>query len=343
MKKSNEKLNRFLRIPGIIVLIMFGILSVSGCGGGGDDANGDGDVTNVAPFNFNADNTVEAAQLAADAMSFFPAFSELGHAVITLLAVSEPNNFPLDLVGVCTNTGGTAELSWNDADSSGDLSAGDTTSLLFTNCDIDGTASGTIDFAFTSVDIQQLSLPLPLPSSAGFSVSVNLNINNAIDTATFTANFEANWSTPNNTDFINVYTADDPSGQKLTVSENGITLLQFGCFNVTHTFNIGNSEGTYHLAPGGVINASDKIMSLLGGPPLLFINDAMNSETRRLVSVSMPVACTTVGVPANGIGGSDGAYIDMEALGGGNMRLHTFDAMGVEVFTVDTTWALLID
>ena len=329
MKKSNLKLNRFLRIPGTMALIMFGILSVSGCGGGDD---GDGGGTNVTPFNFNADNTVEAAQLAADAMSFFPPFSELGHAVITLLDIADPSTFPLDL-GVCTNTGGTSELSWNDADGSGDLSAGDTTSLLFTNCDIDGIASGTINFVFTSVE-----LDLQPPDSVGHTVSVNLNINDAIDTATFTANFEANWSTPNNTDFINVYTADDPSGQKLTVSENGITLLQFGCFNVTHTFNIGNSEGTYQLVPGGVINASDRIMSLIGTPPLIFINDAMESGTRRLLSVSMPVTCTTVGVPPNGIGGSDGSYIDMEALGGGNMRLHTFDAMNVEFFTVDTTW-----
>ena len=57
----------------------------------------------------------------------------------------------------------------------------------------------------------------------------------------------------------------------------------------------------------------------------------------------MPDACTTVGVPSTGVGGSDGSYIHMEALGGGNMRLHTFDAMNVEVFTVDTTWDVLID
>ena len=332
MKKSNVKLNRFLRIPRTMALIMFGILSISGCGGGGGDDGDGGGETNVTPFNFNKDNTVEAAQLAADAMSFFPPFSELGHEVITLLNIADPSNFPLDLVGVCTNAG-TSELSWNDADGSGDLSAGDTTSLLFTNCDIDGIASGTIKFVFTSVE-----LDLQPPDSVGHTVSVNLSIDDAIDTATFTANFGANWSTPNYTDFINVYTADDPSGQKLTVSENGITLLQFGCFNVTHTFNIGNSEGTYQLAPEGVINASDRIMSLLGGSPLPFINDAMESGTRRLLSVSMPLACTTVGVPPNGIGGSDGSYIDMEALGGGNMRLHTFDAMNVEFFTVDTTW-----
>ena len=336
MKKSNEKLNRFLHIPGTMALIMFVILSVSACGGGGGD-DGVVDGSNVTPFNFNADNTVEAAQLAADTMSFFPAFSELGQAVITLLAISDPNNFPINL-GVCTNLGGVSELSWNDADSSDGLSAGDTTSLLFTNCDIDGIASGTINFVFTSVD-----LDLKLPDSIGHTVSVNLNVNDAIDTATFTANFGATWSTPDYIDFINVYTADDSSGQKLTVSENGVTLFQFGCFNVEHAYDVNIVTGTYQLTPDGVINASDRIMSLLGNTPLFFINDTIESGTKRLWSVSMPDACTTVGVPSTGVGGSDGSYIHMEALGGGNMRLHTFDAMNVEVFTVDTTWDVLID
>ena len=78
MKNSNEKLNRFLRISGTIALIMLGSLSVSGCGGGGggdDDGNGDG--TGTTGTIFNQDNTVSAAQLATDAMSFFPAFPRL--------------------------------------------------------------------------------------------------------------------------------------------------------------------------------------------------------------------------------------------------------------------------
>ena len=336
MKNSNKKLNRFLRISGTMALIIFGILSVSACGGGGGDDDGDGDVTGVTPFYFNAGNTVEAAQLAADAMSFFPAFSKVSQEVITLLAVSDPGNFPLDLVGVCANAG-TAKVSWNDADSSGDLSAGDTVSLLFTNCDIDGIASGTIDIAVTSAELN-----LQPPESVEFAASVNLNINDAAGTATFTANFDASWSTTNDSDFINVYTADDASGQKLTVSENGVTLYQFGCFNVTHAFYIGNSEGTYQLTPDGVINAADRIMTLAGRPLLGFINDAMESGTKQLVSVPMP-ECTAVGIPSTWVGFSDGSYIEMEALGGGNIQLHTFDVDGTEFFTVDTTWDLLMD
>jgi hypothetical protein len=337
MKNSNKKLNRFLRISGTMTLIMLGSLSISGCGGGGGDDDGAGDGTGTSGTIFNQDNTVSAAQLAADTMSFFPAFSEVSQEVITLLAVSDPGNFPLDLVGVCANAG-TAKVSWNDADSSGDLSAGDTVSLLFTNCDIDGIASGTIDIAVTSAELDQLP-----PDSVAFAASVNLNISDAAGTATFTANFDANWSTQDDIDFINVYTADDASGKKLTVSENGVTLFQFGCFNVTHAFNVNTGTGIYQLTPDGVINAANKIMSLLGNTPLDFINDTMESGTKHLWGVSMPVSCTTVGVPSTGVSGSDGSYILMEALGGGIIRLHTFDAQNVEFFTVDTTWDLLID
>jgi hypothetical protein len=335
MKKSNDKLSRFLRITGTTALIMFGILNFSGCGGS-DDGNGDGDVSGTTGTIFNQDNTVSAAELAADTMSFFPAFSDLGQAVITLLAVADPNNSPFDLA-LCTNAG-SSMLSWNDADNSGNLSAGDTTSFLFTNCDIDGIASGTINFAFTSVD-----LDLALPDSVGLTVSVNLNIIDATDTATFTANFGANWSTPNNSDFSYSYTAADLPDQKLTVSENGVTLYQFGCFNVTQTYNTGDPAGTYILTPDGIMNTDNKIMSLLGDTPLSFVNDEMESGIKHLWGVSMPISCTALGVPSTGVSGDNGSYILMEGLGGGNIRLHTLDATGAEFFTVDTTWDLLTD
>jgi len=336
MKKSNEKLSRFLRITGTTALIMFAILNFSGCGGD-DDGNGD-DGSGTTGTIFNQDNTVSAAELAADTMSFFPAFSNLGQAVINELAVADPNNSPYNLVGVCNNIGGTAELAWNDADTSDKLSAGDTTSLVFTNCDIDGIASGTINFAFTSVD-----LDLTPPDSVGLTVSVNLNIIDATDTATFTANFVANWSTPNNSDFMIVYTADDLPDQKLTVSENGVTLYQFGCFKVTQTYNAGDPAGTYILTPDGVMNTDNKIMSLLGDTPLSFVNEAMESGIKHLWGVSMPMSCTALGVPSTGVSGDNGSYILMEALGGGNIRLHALDATGAEFFTVDTTWDLLTD
>jgi hypothetical protein len=78
-------------------------------------------------------------------------------------------------------------------------------------------------------------------------------------------------------------------------------------------------------------------------PPLSFVNDAMESGTKHLWGVSMPMSCTALGVPSTGVSGDNGSYILMEALGGGNIRLHALDATGAEFFTVDTTWDLLTD
>lgn len=325
---------RFLRLTGIVGVITIGIISVLGSGGGGDDVEGTPQ-GNITAFNFTAGNTFTAAQLAASAMSFFPSFTDVGHIVLTTLATSDPNNSPFD-VAICSNAGSSI-LSWNDADSSGDISVGDSALLQFTNCDIDGsgaTASGTVSFVAASVD------PDPLPNSVGLTIAVNLTINAAPDTTTLTANFGVISSTTDNITFTNDYTANDPSGQKLAISENGTTLFQFGCFNVSQTFSIA-IPGTYSLSPNGVIYASNRIMSLAGGPSLTFVSNAMNAGTKRLLSLAVP-GCDALGV-LNGVGDSDGSYLEMEALSGGNIRLHTFDTNNNEFYTEDTTWSALLN
>jgi hypothetical protein len=341
MKKCNGKFERVLRRASTMALVVFSALSLSGCfGSGGDDdyvVDGGGDGTPVSAFNFNADNTVIAAKLAADTMSFFPAFTVIGHTVISTLVVSEPNNSPFDLMA-CANSGSSV-LTWNDADRSGDLTAGDTTSLAFTDCDINGIANGTINFAITSADLDQS--PPVSPDSVAMNVTTNLSIFDDPDTAVFTASFKAEMNTADNNVFTIVYTADDPSGQKIAVSENGATLYQFGCFDVTETYSPSTS-GTYQLTPNGVINTASKIMSLVGPPhpQLTFSSDMMETGIKTLFSLAVP-GCASVGV-ANGVGDSDGSYLDMEATGGGNITLRTYDKSDAEIFTTETTWHALL-
>ncbi len=82
---------------------------------------------------------------------------------------------------------------------------------------------------------------------------------------------------------------------------------------------------------------ADAITSLAVGPELSYMNDKMEAGTKRLLSLSIP-EYATLGVP-NGVGNSDGYYIDMEA----NVRLHTFDAVNIEQSTINRIWdALLI-
>jgi hypothetical protein len=339
MKDCNKCLKSFLRITGGGTVVIFGILSILGSGGGGNDVSSIPSGTtpsSIKAFNFNAGNSMAAAQVAASTMAFFSDFSTLGQTILTTLAASSPANSPFDLA-LCMNTGA-SKLSWIDSDQSGDMSIGDSATLQFTNCDLDGsgaTTAGTAKLGVTSVDTD------PLPNSVGLNVAVNVTITDTPDTTTYIANFAETSSTADNTNFTNVYTANDTSAQHLTVAKNGSMLYEFGCFTVTRAFSLADSTGTYKLQPGGVFNVTDAIMSFAGAPDLSFISEQMEAGTKRLLSLSVP-ECATLGVP-NGVSDSDGSYIEMEALGGGNMRLHTFDATNVEQSTIDTTWdALLI-
>lgn len=347
MKSRHECHKKSLRGMGVAAVIILGILSAvgSGSGGGGFDSGGGtpsgSTPSSIKAFNFDGSNTVTAAQLAANAMSFFSNFTDLGQEVIDMLLTSDPNNSPFDLTTGCQNPGDNpdAKLIWTD-NGDGIISVGDKATLQFTNCDLDGsgaTGTGTVDFVVTGVD------PDPLPNSVGLDVSVNVTFNDSPDIIKYTATFGVMSSTPNNADVTVVYTADDTKGHNLTVTKNGVTRFKFACFNVTKAYNVGTNPGTYALSANGVINASDSIFSLVGGPPpqMSFVSDWMESGTKRLESLSSP-ACATAGAP-NGVGDSDGSYINMEAQGGGMVRLHTFDVANVEFFTTDTIWNDLLN
>ena len=337
IQKLHKKLLRILT-GGVIISVS--ILSTLGCsgGGGGEDNGGSSSgntPTSIKAFNFNANNTVSAAQYAASAMAFFPNYTDIGQNVLNTLVSSNPNNSPFDLAR-CSNAAGPT-LSWSDTDGSGDLSAGDTATLEFNNCNLDSGGAfltGTLNFTVTSVDLD------PLPNSIAVTVSVNLTITTNTDTTKIAGTFNSKASTPNNSDFTIVYTADDSSRQKLTVTENGSTLFKFGCFDVTQTFNVGNS-GTYLLAPHGVINVSDAIMSLAGGPALSFVNDQFEAGTQALLSLAVP-ECAALDVPG-GVNNSDGSYIHMDALGGGGVGLHTFDSNNQETYTESISWNKLLN
>ena len=330
---------RILRILGGGAVLVLGVLSTLGSGGGGGDQAGAAPGAAPSPItnlNFDAHNSVTAARSAAVVMSFFPGLTTLDQRIMTTLATSAPGNSPFDLA-MCLNAG-LSILTWIDGDHSGDLSMGDSTSLQFTDCDLDGNGTvttGTVKFGFTSVN------PDPLPNSNSFNAAVNLNVANASGTRTIAANFGTTTSTQNGIDFTYVYTTHGSTSQELAVSENGAALTQFGCFKVTETFSTADSPGTYKLSPGGVINAADTIMSLAEGGQLSFVNAWVESGTQRLLGFAAP-KCAIIGA-ADGSDGTDGSYIDMEALGGDKLRLHTLDAANIELYSGETTWEALLN
>lgn len=340
MKSGINNYKTFLRFLGGSAVVILGILSTLGSVGNGSH-NGDATPSGalpakISPFNFNAGNSLSAAKAAASAMSFFPYFSTIGQEILNTMSVSDPVNSPFDL-GMCANSGRSI-LKWIDGDHSGGVSMGDSAILQFTNCDLDGgglITEGNIEIGLTNVDSG------PLPNSASLNVSVNLSNIDDTDSTTIIATFKVISKTQNNSDFTIDYAASDLFDQKLTVTKNGVTQFQFGCFKVTHTFNTASGSGTYVLSPEGVINTVNSIMSFADNKQQLsFINGALESGTQRMLSSASP-NCTSVGVPE--VGESDRSYLDLEALGGGNVRLRTFDGSDNQVNATDTTWGALLN
>ena len=341
MKSGIDNYKNFLRFLGGGIVVVLGILSTLGSvgisGGNNGDATPAGALpAKISPFNFNADNSLSAAKAAVSAMSFFPKFSTIGQEILNTMSVSDPVNSPFDL-GMCTNSG-QSMLKWIDGDHSGNVSMGDSATLQFTNCDMDGSGSitqGNVEIGFTNVDSD------PLPNSASLNVSVNLSNTDDPDSTTIVATFKVISKTQNNSDFTIDYIANDLFDQKLTITKNGVTQLEFGCFKVTHTFNTASGSGTFVLSPSGAINTAHSIMSFANdNQQLSFINDTLESGTQRLLSSASP-HCTSIGIPE--VGESDSSYLDIDALGGGDVLLHTFDGNDNEVNTIDTTWASLLN
>ena len=331
-------------LVGTVAAIGLAAIVASGGGGGGEAPNTG--PTGVNAYNFTAANMLPAASLAAASMSFFPEFTDVAYELFNLLESGGLQaNVPADgTATVCTNDGNAgvaATLTWTDADSSATLSSGDTAVLAVTNCDLDGsgaTASGSVNLVFNSVNIST-----PPVQDISVSTAINLAVTDpTIGTNTLAAGFGATIHTANGLDYTYHYTAADQSGQTLSVVQNNVTLYQFGCFDVTHKFTNSPTSGTYALAPAGVVNAANKIMSLAGGGDLQFLNNALESGTKRLLSLAVP-DCAAVGAPS-GVPDSDGSYIDIVGLGlgDGSLRLDLYDASDTLIPPpVYTTWSAI--
>ena len=271
---------RALRLATSGFVVIFGILGALGSGGGGDAGVPPAAEapTPVTHHYFDTNNSITAARAAATVTAFFPGFTSLEQRIMSTLAVSDPGNSPFDLA-MCANSGH-AMLTWIDGDHSGDLSAGDSTSLHFTDCDLDGNGAlttGNVKFGFTGVN------PDPLPNSVSLNAALNLKVANGADITNLTANFGTMASTQDGITFTNVYTAYGSTNQELTFAENDTASTQFGCFKVTQVSNTADGPGIYKLSISGVINAADTIMSLASDELLSFVNDWLESGTQQLL------------------------------------------------------------
>ena len=295
-------------------------------------------VVGVRAFDFTVlGNEMYAAKMAKFPMTLFPAFTQLGHEILSVLENADPNNSPFELAMCMNAPTGSATVTWLDKDGDLELSTGDDANLTVINCDTDndGTLiSADIAITFTNVDVDNLPRIKEMDASMSFTIT---HISGPIS---FTGSFAVSNQTLDDINYTNTFIASDTPGQILAISQNNAPLYRFGCFNVVHSFGIAVPD-TYDLATAGVINVATYIMSLEKDPPITFINNAPFSGTQRLRSQSVPY-CAAVDVP-NGVSDSNGAYIDIEAKidGDRDILIKVFLVNDTLLWSVPFWWDLL--
>lgn len=337
----NNTLRSLLAVP----IAALGLASIIATGGGGSDLSGGGNGDGVHAYNFTATNMQSAAQIAVATQSLFPEFRYLLLAITDAFVTgSAQDNNPFDL-GMCAPVpAGTSVLTWQDVDTSGDLSVGDTANLTLTSCDLDGSGDrvdASIDFTYTAVSLAVF------PKSVAATLDLTAEITEAGTSGNvigFTGLYDMQVDTGNDIDYTITYTGNDPDGL-LTGSLNGVTLFKYGCFSVAHSFSLSN-PGPYSLAIAGVVNVDNKIMTLAGGPTLNFLpypnpsnGSFLDSGQKSLISLSVP-ECEAVDA-GKGVDDSTGTYVVIKATGGGNVTLELYDNNNALQDSIDTTWDVL--
>ncbi len=321
----------------LVVVLSCILLIMNACG---SDSSDGGVVvySDHSAFNFDAANTEVASEIAASTMSFFPIYAELSQTVITVFGIVEPMYSPFNLSAIlCVS--GIAIMYWYDNDLSRDFSAGDSASLQLTDCDLmngtGDTVSGSIDIAFSTVDESQPGF------SSTHAATVDLTIGSATDAKGFVSMFSGSVDTADGINYSSAYKAADTNDQTLTITENGVDYLTLGCFSVTTTYDLLGllNDRTVDLSFSGVINATDKILSLDGGSTVSVLIGIYESGAQRLLSTSVP-NCASTGT-SHDIADSDGSYLDMEMLGGNVVQLVTYDRNHDQTFSIVTTWEQL--
>jgi len=340
----------------LAVFIAF-LLALSGCG---DSSSGGGDSGGQAPpqqLVFNEATMLEAANVAVGIVEIFPDLTgvllEMIDPLTTMAARATVDRtaaalVPLGDIGLCTNTGGSL-LSYDDADLSGSLSAGDAATLEFNQCSLEVTSevlNGTLTISFTAV-----TLPTSVAARVTSSPSLVLTYLSDSSTETLTLDFGLQ-ITQTLTEVTLVY--GDPTAMDTIgfVDDLGLS-VQLGCFDVIQSIDLPMPKiPSYTLAPRGIANFDGLIMQMGSyetatmDVPLDFAGLIPNSGTITLFNFDGRPAgpCTAIGSS-----GTAPLLISAEritATGGADVIVETFDDVDLTPpadDTVFTTWMQLVD
>ncbi|GAB4390581.1 MAG: hypothetical protein Kow0025_23600 [Thermodesulfovibrionales bacterium] len=331
-----RKRNLFLLVSALFLLGL-GAAMFAGCDGGGGSPG-------VSAYNFTSANMEDAARAGTDAITLFGPFTDVLAIIIGQFPPQVESVGPaavIDLgdLGLCIS--GTSNLTWNDADDSGTLSAGDSVTLTLADCvvDIGSTANATIVLAFTAVTLA----PVDITADVDLDITTVETVDSTVETERFTGVFTVQVSSLDGFDYTVVYTGADPDGL-LTDRLNGTLLAKMGCFTVTQAFSALDPAGTFTLIANGVISTGGKIMTIsTPGAPLGFVpgtpDPYPDSGALDLLGGGQ---CAAVGSP-NLLTSPSGNYIVFTAVPGDldDVTIELFDSSDTLLDAISTTWSAL--
>ncbi len=341
-----------------------GLLVFPACGGGGGGGGGGGE-PQVQGYTFTAENAEEAGSLAAGTVEFFPAAGEVILVTVGWLRAAgvqagraAAQGVQMDLSAeLCAS--GSAILSWDDKDGSGDLSAGDVATLTFEACVLAGEegdgagADGTLTLAFT--DVQLGTDPEVAEADVEMDVSSEEEVNGTPQTSTYSGSFRVRLSTDAAGGTLSMAFGGTDRSDVITRAEAGEPAVTLGCFDVEIEAPLdtdGGGEDWFTVALRGVADVEGRILQFGrygdgADTPVRFEGDLPVSGTLTLLGYDQRSEaglepCTAVGSSADVQG--DGSWMRMVATGGGTIRIERYDAPDAQepVETLDVAWDDLI-
>jgi hypothetical protein len=236
-------------------------------------------------------------------------------------------------LGICTT--GSAELSLNDPDVN-DFDVGDTVDLAITDCDLDGagteTLNGTISALITDINTE----PLGFLNTVTADVSMDVVSTEQVDSSTNTYGLSGS--------FALTY-KDDPSnpvltfqGGTLTATENGLTYLRMGCFDIRLMVSLhGLFDMPFWIGVDAVVNYEDNVLTFTRSGSSIMLYFTPDYPDSGFVDVLSGGQCEDIGVDVVG----EGFDMNLEALESDEDDIRL--TLGSEPpVTIDTTWSTIL-
>jgi len=336
------------RQPAMLLLAMSAFTLLSACGGGGGN---NGAAVPTTPVAITASNAGTAAGTSAGNVTSTYEIGTLGSDLALGAAIRPSRHFRLlpfarkqlawlqrtatpplapavaalsITVDVpCDNSNGTAKVTLNDADNDGQPSAGDSFTIVFSNC-FDNLDQSTTNGSMTLALNQLTGNPDTDPAwSADITVTLNnLAISDNSGNIALNGDFTLAISTVNS-----IFFRGSITGNSLAISENGVSEI-LSAYDIAFTSDEASLGTAYTIDANGTV-ASTKL------------DGSVQFQTLTTFEGTEPDYPHT-GVMK--ISGAHGSSVTLTALDSTDVQLEIDpDGSGSNITTVTTQWALIDD